>query len=101
VFLVRDESRYKLAQLFHAEQDKKVFDETVNKELFIGYTSKDNTVINKAIKLSKKFKPMRPIIHYGYCKKFDFKPISFIPGVLQLETQHCFVHRKSSAVTAE
>jgi hypothetical protein len=31
--------------------------------------------------------------HYGHCSKFD-KPVSFSPGVCQIDTQECFVHRK-------
>jgi len=30
---------------------------------------------------------------FGNCIKFN-KPVSFIPTTCQLETQHCFVHRK-------
>lgn len=33
-------------------------------------------------------------INYGNCHKLN-KPVSFIPGVLQLETQGCFEHRRS------
>lgn len=32
-------------------------------------------------------------INYGHCLKFN-KPVTFIPGVCQIETQHCFIHRK-------
>jgi hypothetical protein len=35
-------------------------------------------------------------INYGYCVRFE-KPVSFIPGVCQLETQNCFIHRKDAA----
>jgi hypothetical protein len=34
-------------------------------------------------------------INYGKCSKFN-KPVSFIPNVLQLETQQCFKHRRES-----
>lgn len=30
---------------------------------------------------------------FGDCDKF-FKPVSFIPGTCQIETQKCFSHRK-------
>ena len=33
------------------------------------------------------------LINYGHCVKFD-KPVSFMPGICQIETQHCFIHRK-------
>lgn len=32
------------------------------------------------------------LLNYGNCKKYD-KPVSFIPNICQLETQHCFEHR--------
>jgi hypothetical protein len=34
-------------------------------------------------------------ISYGTCSKFN-KEVTFIPGVCQLETQKCFVHRKDT-----
>lgn len=34
-------------------------------------------------------------IHYGQCKKFN-KEVTFIPNILQLETQECFIHRKKA-----
>lgn len=33
-------------------------------------------------------------LNYGHCNHFD-KEVSFQPNVLQLETQTCFVHRRS------
>lgn len=92
-FMIRDISRYALSQQFHAALDKQVFDRDRNDQLFIGYTFRDNAVIEKTLK--QKFMPKRPLIQFGYCKKFDFKAISFIPGTLQLDTQTCFVHRKT------
>lgn len=32
-------------------------------------------------------------INYGNCTKFN-KPVTFIPATCQIETQHCFEHRK-------
>lgn len=32
-------------------------------------------------------------INYGDCTKFN-KPVSFIPGNCQIETQSCFEHRR-------
>lgn len=34
-------------------------------------------------------------INYGYCEKFN-KKVSFIPNMIQLDTQKCFVHRKNN-----
>ena len=30
---------------------------------------------------------------YGNCNKFS-KPVSFLPGTLQMNTQECFTHRR-------
>lgn len=38
-------------------------------------------------------------IQYGNCLKFE-KPVTFIPDTCQLETQHCFAHRRLQAVDA-
>lgn len=91
-FLIRDISRYKFSEIFHTELQKEVFDRDKNNQLFIGYTFKDNAVINKALRF--RFMPERPPVQFGYCKKFDFKQVSFMPGTCQLNTQHCFIHRK-------
>ena len=93
VHLVRDLSRYTLSQIFHEKLQKEEFDRNRNHELFIGYTLKETTTINKAFKLQ--FKPQKPITQFGYCKKLDFTQVSFIPGTCQLETQKCFEHRRS------
>lgn len=34
-------------------------------------------------------------LNYGDCEKFN-KPVTFIPNILQVETQNCFMHRKDS-----
>lgn len=33
------------------------------------------------------------LMGYGKCSRFG-KPVTFLPNVCQLETQHCFIHRK-------
>lgn len=35
---------------------------------------------------------------FGICTKLE-KDVSFIPGVLQLETQECFEHRKGHSLS--
>lgn len=37
------------------------------------------------------------LISYGTCTKFN-KAVSFLPGTCQIETQACFLHRKSAAL---
>jgi hypothetical protein len=34
-------------------------------------------------------------INYGWCNKF-LKDVSFIPNTCQLDTQNCFVHRRTN-----
>jgi hypothetical protein len=36
-------------------------------------------------------------INYGNCSKLN-KPVSFIPGICQIETQFCFVHRRGGGI---
>lgn len=50
-----------------------------------GYLERDLT------RLPKKCAPSP--INFGNCKKFD-KEVSFIPATCQVDTQHCFIHRK-------
>lgn len=33
-------------------------------------------------------------VNYGECCRFK-KPVSFIPNTIQMDTQDCFVHRRS------
>lgn len=33
-------------------------------------------------------------LQFGFCKKFENKPICFSPNTCQLETQECFEYRK-------
>lgn len=48
-----------------------------------------------ANKMKFMFSHERPV-HYGFCDKFK-KKVSFLPGICQIETQECFVHRKDMA----
>lgn len=47
----------------------------------------------EANKLKFQFSKKGCSINYGKCSKFD-KDVSFIPNVLQLDTQGCFKHRR-------
>jgi hypothetical protein len=53
-----------------------------------------NTLLWKAWQMEFRFE--KNSINYGKCNKFN-KPVSFIPETCQLDTQHCFEHRKSIA----
>lgn len=54
-----------------------------------------NQLISEAMSMNFQFNRNEALINYGKCCKFN-KDVSFIPGVLQLDTQQCFIHRKDS-----
>lgn len=49
--------------------------------------------LTEANKMKFQFNKSEVTINYGSCSKLN-KEVTFIPNVCQLETQHCFVHRK-------
>lgn len=58
-----------------------------------GFPEKHDVVKNEADKMKFQFDKKKVTINYGKCSKFN-KQVSFIPNVLQLETQECFEHRR-------
>jgi len=92
-FMKRDLNKKKVHDDWRAKLD---YDEWFKKreaELSLAMIMRETTTINKIMK--QKFKPMKPNMSFGFCTKFDFKEVSFIPNTCQLETQNCFEHRKS------
>lgn len=49
-------------------------------------------ILRKAEKMKFQF-DKDGLISYGGCARYG-KAVSFLPGVCQIETQHCFIHRK-------
>lgn len=91
-FLVRNNYKKQLSDQLHERWQREEFDRNRNDALFQAYVYKDTIALN--IEIKKTLKVKKPLLTYGYCKKFDFKEVSFIPNTCQLETQDCFVHRK-------
>lgn len=58
-----------------------------------GFPYKARSVWKEANKLKFQFDKKEALINYGQCTKFK-KDVSFIPNVLQLDTQECFIHRR-------
>jgi hypothetical protein len=58
-----------------------------------GEHEKYEQVMEEVRKMKFQYSSSPAEINYGHCMKFD-KEVSFIPGVCQIETQKCFVHRK-------
>lgn len=58
-----------------------------------GEEEKYTNLMNEANKMKFQFDRNESKIAYGTCDKLK-KPVSFIPGICQLDTQQCFEHRK-------
>lgn len=102
-FMQRDMDRYKKWELFHRQLQEDEFTKIKEKAIADAKLSIDNAindadrkscegVLRKALKMKFQF-TRDGFINYGFCGKFD-KPVSFIPGTCQIETQKCFIHRK-------
>ncbi len=101
-FMIRDMAKFKESETTHDRWQKNHFDGIVarmQRGVDEHYKAQD---FNAGYDLEKKAKAMKYqfdrkecAINYGTCEKFS-KGVSFIPGVLQLETQKCFEHRKSN-----
>jgi len=57
-----------------------------------GDKQKTKTLIKQAKSMVFQADESSCLIDYGHCEKLD-KPVSFIPGTIQLETQGCFEQR--------
>lgn len=66
-------------------------DEVIAQEKSLG--KEQAALLNKALKYKFQF-DKTGLINYGICNKYG-KPISFIPNTCQIETQGCFVNRKT------
>lgn len=58
-----------------------------------GKIDKYKVLIGEARKMKFQFNKKEIAINYGDCQEFG-KPVSFIPNILQLDTQECFKNRK-------
>lgn len=104
-FLVRDFDKYNQSIEQHRKWQQDYFN-IIKKNLLdkadwwqdksnIKYDfEKGERVRKEADKLRFEFTKKSISISYGKCSKQQCKPISFIPSILQLDTQECFVHRK-------
>ena len=100
--LTRDVERFDESVRFHHQLSLNEFETTRTNLLLIadGYYKKQEfekgfQVEKEANKMKFQFsKKDECPINYGSCLKFQ-KPVSFIPGICQLETQDCFEHRKA------
>ena len=96
VFMERDLIKFKEFEEWNKSIQLKEFDKR-KAEAFKQSNLCDNEkgkqkLLNYANKLTFMF-DKSILIHYGKCNKFN-KQVFFIPNTCQIETQHCFKHRK-------
>lgn len=96
-WMIRDLDKYKMWSDWHREQALMAFERAKAKAFEIAYATENEHARKSLLFLANKmtFQFERPVINYGHCALVTpNKPISFIPGICQLGTQKCFVHRK-------
>ena len=103
LFMVRDMDKFKKSLEFHEKMQKDSFDNEVrklrekaeNQRIIFNDLEKFDQIHRQASKMKFQFDKSTAVINYGNCSKFN-KPVSFIPNTCQLETQKCFIHRKTN-----
>ena len=105
VYQVRNNDRFKVSLEQHKKWQLDYFNTLKNNLLKkadwwqnknnIKYNfEKGETLKKEASKMRFQFDKKEATINYGKCDKFN-KKISWIPNILQLHTQECFIHRKN------
>lgn len=101
IFMQRDIIKFKESLAFHNQLQWAEFEAKCDKlftqadkaykinELESGFAAE-----RELSKMKYQFDKKECMINYGFCTKFE-KEVSFIPNILQLETQDCFKHRKN------
>lgn len=99
-FMRRDLEKFEQALKQHHEWQLNYFNiikqkkiEKMNYWKERGETDKADTLRKDVAEMKFQFNRKECSINYGHCEKFD-KPVTFIPGTCQIETQKCFIHRK-------
>lgn len=97
-FMKRDLEAYNKAQQIARAGELWLFENRKERLLEKAKKKREDGQPDKAEQLEKqvaamKFQYSAGMASYGHCQKFD-KPVTFIPGICQIETQKCFIHRK-------
>lgn len=104
IYMVRDLERFEKSVAFHRQLCLNEFEMIKHNLLksalewdMKSEPNKANVLRREAERMKFQFnKKIECPINYGNCSRFN-KPVSFIPGILQLETQECFNHRRDAA----
>lgn len=104
VFMVRNIDKFKESekihydwQLDHFEKHKARISLDIDKKYRANDLVAGFALEQEWIKMKFQFNRKECSINFGECSKLN-KPISFIPGVLQFETQSCFIHRRAGGI---
>lgn len=96
IHMERDFEKFKKWENYWREYDEKEFNKKKKHAIKVAKEQTDpvakQTLLTKAEKMRFIFEKNN-LTNYGRCKKFC-KDISFIPQTFQLNTQHCFEHRR-------
>lgn len=102
-YMTRDFDRYKKWEEFHRQLQLDEFtkkqERAIESAIYLLKEATTSDELKSADGLYRKAKAMKfqfdreGFINYGDCSKFN-KQVSFLPQTCQVETQHCFVHRK-------
>jgi len=103
VFMIRDIDKYKKSVELHYKWQLGYFNtmrqKLIDKAKWWRYVKGDlekyNDLSMEADAKKFQFDKRTALIHYGRCDKLD-KEVSFLPNILQLETQSCFTHRRNA-----
>jgi len=94
--MLRDLETFKQWYDWHRERELEDFEKRKAKAIADAHDIEDEpnrkAMLHKANKMRFYFEKAK-LINYGHCTKFD-KPVTFLPNTCQIETQHCFVHRR-------
>lgn len=95
-FMQRDMMTYKYWQEWWKRSDLEDFDRRKTKAIHSALRMHDPAQMKAEIIriLDQEVQHEKMRTNFGNCTKM-VKPVSFIPGVCQIETQECFEHRKS------
>jgi len=99
-FMIRDINKHKKSVEFHHKMQLDYFTTIRNKmyEKVKEHTKKGDLdkaafVKTEADRMVFVFDKSKARINFGFCQKLS-KQVTFLPNVLQLETQQCFEHRR-------
>lgn len=102
IYMIRNQERFKQSLEFHHKMQFDYFTTLKNKLIKKANEYRDrwydlenwDRLLTEAEDMKFQFDKSTANINFGYCKNKK-KEVTFIPNIIQLDTQICFKHRKS------